>query len=63
MRDPARIDRILSVIRDVWVEHPDMRLSQLLLCAMKLGEPVPMLFYFEDEKLEKQLKAFRDGKL
>lgn len=63
MRDPARIDRILSVIKEIWEEHPDLRLTQILVCALKLDEPVPFLFYAEDDRLEQQLKDFRDGKL
>lgn len=30
MRDPARIDRLLSLIRNIWLSMPDLRLMQLL---------------------------------
>jgi hypothetical protein len=30
-RDPTRIDKILAVIRELWVMQPDTRLGQLLM--------------------------------
>jgi hypothetical protein len=30
MRDPARINIILSKIKEVWTQYPDMRLAQLI---------------------------------
>jgi uncharacterized protein YihD (DUF1040 family) len=48
-RDPERIDNILSLVRSVWKNHPDMRLAQLLC---NLLDPDPnRLFYIEDERL------------
>lgn len=30
MRDPARIDKILAVLRETWLKAPDERLGQFL---------------------------------
>lgn len=30
MRDPARIDKFLSLLAKVWKNHPDLRFFQLL---------------------------------
>lgn len=54
MRDPARIDRILGIVKTIWKRAPDLRLMQLLINA------VPRMdvdqYYFEDDELEKALK-------
>jgi hypothetical protein len=44
MRDPARIEIVLASIHDLWVQHPDMRMGQLIsnLCGSR--DP----FYVED---------------
>ena len=33
MRDPSRIDEILTELREIWLAHPDLRLGQLVLNA------------------------------
>lgn len=30
MREPARIDRIMTLIHQIWEKHPDLRLFQLM---------------------------------
>jgi hypothetical protein len=57
MRDPARIPRILEAIWKVWERHPDLRLTQLLVNAIRPSRPTPQVFAFEDAELEKRLKA------
>jgi uncharacterized protein YihD (DUF1040 family) len=47
MRDPARIDRLLDALRRYWMQHPDLRLGQIVCNAS--GEVDP--FYLEDEVL------------
>ena len=32
-RDPARIDRMLAQLREIWIQVPDWRLGQLILNA------------------------------
>ena len=60
MRDPKRIDRILSMIKVLWVTQPQLRLHQLL---GNLYPDNPDLFYIEDEELEKRLKLQIKGKV
>ena len=38
MRDPRRIDDVLLAIGEVWAQHPDLRLGQLLLNAVHPAE-------------------------
>jgi len=59
MRDPARIDRLLELIRARWKASPDLRLGQLLYgarTASKGDNYQGSLFYFEDDDLEMGLK-------
>jgi len=58
MRDPARIPRMLETIRKVWETHPDLRLGQLLVNAMRPSRPCPQVFYFEDDELEPRIAAY-----
>jgi len=52
MRDPKRIKRILNLIKTAWNRVPDWRLGQLISNISKQNDP----FYFEDDKLEEELK-------
>lgn len=58
MRDPARIDQILKEIRRVWVQYPDLRLTQLLVNLIHPRDPCPQVFYFEDTELLKRLQTY-----
>lgn len=67
MRDPDRIDRILDKIKEVWRDHSDWRLGQLLenLRLGHLSKKDP--FYIEDDTLEEWLEDLpwvsdKDGK-
>ena len=58
MRDPKRIERILSKLATYWRQNPDLRLAQIVMnccSAQHAGLPVG-LFYFEDEELENELE-------
>jgi uncharacterized protein YihD (DUF1040 family) len=35
MRDPARIDTVIEKLRAFWKAHPDLRLGQLVLNALR----------------------------
>ncbi len=35
MRDAARVDQVLAIVRDVWSRYPHMRLGQLLVNAVR----------------------------
>lgn len=72
MRDPARIDRIIELLRQAWHLNPDQRLTQFLTNIVEhevhhpLWEPpFPGMFYFEDDKLEQELNKLiaRKGKV
>lgn len=52
MRDPARIDRMIEILRETWKLAPDMRIVQLL------GFSTPFHitskdYYMEDDLVEK----------
>ena len=53
MRDPARIDRMLDLVKSIWVSAPDLRLLELLLNTLPTDN---MAYYMEDDDLEKALK-------
>lgn len=55
MRDPKRIDRILSIIKEIWEQNPDLRLMQLLLNTTLSADP----YYIEDDILEKELEYYK----
>jgi len=46
MRNPARIYPVLAKVAELWAEHPDMRLGQLL---WKIAGKNP--FYMEDDQI------------
>lgn len=60
MRDPARIDPILELLGKIWKQNPDLRLGQLLVNAARPSEPVPKIFYVEDDVLKEGLQAFAE---
>lgn len=57
MRDPARIDRMIERLRELWRRYPDQRLGQLLVNVIRPGEPCPRVFYAEDDDTEAKLLA------
>ena len=60
MRDPGRIDVILSELRRVWEQQPDLRLGQPVVIAAKPAQPCPEVFHLEDDALITGLEAVRD---
>jgi hypothetical protein len=52
MRDPKRIDRVLTEISNIWHKYPDMRLGQLIGNVLE----GPNLYYVEDDGLISALK-------
>jgi hypothetical protein len=56
-RDPKRIPLILKQLEEVWQEHPDLRLGQLVLNVLSGDIPNPLLYYIEDDKLVETLHA------
>ena len=55
MRDPQRIEKIIGLIRKVWYKYPDLRLTQLIMNALKMANDP---YYIEDDVLEKALKDY-----
>lgn len=56
MRDPNRIDRVLDLLRQYWTQYPDMRLGQIVVCAIRPKEPCPQVFFAEDDVTEAGLR-------
>lgn len=62
-RDPARIDRMLSLLADLWRAHPDWRLGQLVVNALCCSRPrlvAPEVFNAEDDEVEAGLVKLAD---
>ena len=57
MRDPARIDRILELLRAYWMHYPDLRLGQIVVGTIRPVESCPQVFYAEDDVVEAALRA------
>ena len=52
MRDPARIDEMLEILREVWLQEPDLRLGQLIFNAARMREPgLQDIYSVEDSTL------------
>ena len=54
MRDPKRIDEMLSTISEIWHKYPDLRLCQLLGNCFPAGGD---LYYIEDDIVLENLKV------
>ena len=55
MRDPKRIDRVLTLIQVLWKKNPDFRLCQLLI---NVDSDIEGRGWFvEDDDLEARLEA------
>jgi uncharacterized protein YihD (DUF1040 family) len=57
MRDPARIERILELLSEVWSKVPDWRLTQLVINASDTKHNCGPVFHLEDDQFEEKLKA------
>ena len=55
MRDPARIKRMLKLVEKIWSDSPDLRLTQLIMNALRMNSDP---YYIEDDKLEDALKSY-----
>lgn len=55
MRDPERIDEVLALIRQVWLQNPDLRLGQIIVTAVRPRDPCPEIFAVEDGVLRRGL--------
>jgi len=57
MRDPNRIGPILRLITEIWHTYPDLRLTQLIMNALKMNQDP---YYIEDDKLKKALEEYAE---
>lgn len=57
MRDKRRIDRILKLIRKIWMKDPDMRFGQLLI-NVGIAPDDWRLWGMEDSYPETMLKGY-----
>lgn len=51
MRDPKRIKPLLKALEKYWVDHPDLRLGQIISNANALDGKNRDIFYIEDVDL------------
>jgi len=58
MRSPNRIEPLLQLIREVWYQYPDLRLTQLIMNALRMNSDP---YYVEDDKLHKALKEYKES--
>ena len=61
MRDPKRINTLLTTFKRIWRRDPDLRFTQLMSAFeayMKATYQVTDLFYIEDEKLDEYFLEF-----
>jgi len=52
MKDPKRIEKIIELVKEIWLKHPNLRLTQLIANGFEAKD----LYYVDDEKLEKALR-------
>ena len=69
MRDPARIDRILRLVRHCWQAYPNQQLLQLLFRVSEQNAEDTDRRFYEDNELEAdlllevaQIRELRKGK-
>ncbi|MFD4179860.1 hypothetical protein [Rhodococcus sp. NPDC058514] len=55
LRDPARIDPILTKLGELWHRNPDLRLTQLVVGLAESGETMPRFFNTEDDAIDASL--------
>lgn len=63
MRDPNRIEPIITEIENFWKENPDLRLGQIIANCLRAydGRLNCDPFYIEDDQLLKGLNNLRES--
>ncbi len=56
MPEVDNITEILEALRDAWIAHPGMRLTQLIESAAAMYDPSLEPFYLEDKHMLEGLK-------
>jgi hypothetical protein len=54
MRDKKRIPKIIKELEKIWLEHPDLRLGQLIQNCFGTDS----IYYVEDDSLIKTIERF-----
>jgi uncharacterized protein YihD (DUF1040 family) len=57
MRDRARIKPLLERLEAIWDKHPDLRLTQMIMC---MGHDYSLLFNMEDNEFIEKLGRWLD---
>lgn len=57
MRDPKRISKFMTVVKDLWRLNPDLRFGQLILNAVEADS----LYYMEDDELLEKITNLYSG--
>lgn len=61
LRDPARIDRVIDLLREVWHLEPGFRLTQLVMVVSDKTRDSGALWHVEDDTMEQKLRSYLDG--
>ena len=59
-REPGIEEEVLEALMQAWAAHPDMRLTQLIVNAIRPSTPCPEIFSVEDRRLIKLLNRLAD---
>lgn len=58
MRDPNRINKYISLLKDIWEAYPDWRFGQLISNIAPCGINSAKFFYIEDEDFFENISSF-----
>lgn len=58
-RNPARIPIVLKHLEELWKEHPDLRLGQIIFCV-SVHSGMEDCFSIEDDALVRRFLEFRE---
>jgi uncharacterized protein YihD (DUF1040 family) len=61
MRDAARIDQMVELVRALWKKYPDWRLAQLVLNAHAAASAPGEAYFAEDDVIERGLRSLLGG--
>lgn len=62
MRDPSRIEEMLRALEEIWRRDPDLRLGQIVVNAIRPSDPVPEVYYAEDDRVLQGLRDFAQAR-
>jgi len=56
MRNPKRIEKIMSIVERIWKKEPDLRFGQIITVIDSLSDND--IFHIEDDEVIELLKQF-----